>query len=283
MNQPRLAAPPCIRASSGAPGSMRMMSCSLHAGHHSSRHGREDLHAISNVRYDLRWRSFCQSCLKFLHRLSACFLHWQSFLRLCRLCTIRNADCKSSYEKSHVFIFMHFIVKLTWLCRRPFTWSWLETDEMRLETYFAPEISSYSLVSSRSLAFFSQTRLWCLPLYGRYCKQSTYCPNHCIYCTFWTSGGLLLCTCSAFPPVIRCNKGTVKQSAADLCAVASFSPAFTFLIPLIPSLHTFFISFAPLTLFLPAVAEPESQRLRELRQPQRHKGTGAIYCGWLWL
>lgn len=154
---------------------------------------------------------------------------------------------------------------------------------MRLETYFAPEISSYSLVSSRSLAFFSQTRLWCLPLYGRYCKQSTYCPNHCIYCTFWTSGGLLLCTCSAFPPVIRCNKGTVKQSAADLCAVASFSPAFTFLIPLIPSLHTFFISFAPLTLFLPAVAEPESQRLRELRQPQRHKGTGAIYCGWLWL
>lgn len=40
-----------------APGSMRMMPCSLHAGHHSSWHRREDLHAISNVRYDFRWRS----------------------------------------------------------------------------------------------------------------------------------------------------------------------------------------------------------------------------------
>ena len=120
---------------------------------------------------------------------------------------------------------------------------------MRLKTYFAPEISSYSLVSSRSLAFFSQIRLWCLPLYGRYCKQSTYCTNHCIYCTFWTSGKLLLCTCSASPPAVRCNQGIVKQSAADLCAVASFSPASTFLISLIPSLHTFLFflfSFNPL-------------------------------------
>lgn len=39
------------------PDIMGMMSRSVHTGHHSPRHRREDLHAISNVRYELRWRS----------------------------------------------------------------------------------------------------------------------------------------------------------------------------------------------------------------------------------
>lgn len=39
------------------PDILGMMSRSVHTGHHSPRHRREDLHAISNVRYELRWRS----------------------------------------------------------------------------------------------------------------------------------------------------------------------------------------------------------------------------------
>lgn len=58
-----------------APERMRTMSRSLHTGHHSSRHWREDLHAISNVRYDLWWRSSRQKP----NHLSA-FQHWKSFL-----------------------------------------------------------------------------------------------------------------------------------------------------------------------------------------------------------
>lgn len=79
--------------------SMTMMSCSVHTGHHSSWHRREDLHAISNVRYDLRWRSL-PDVLKLLHHLSV-FLHRKSFLGLCRLCTIWNTDCKSHMKLIH--------------------------------------------------------------------------------------------------------------------------------------------------------------------------------------
>lgn len=88
-----------IHSSLWAPGSMRMMPCSLHAGHHSSWHRREDLHAISNVRYDLRWRSLLK-LLKFLHFVFLFFtLKIISSLR--RLCTIWNTDCKSHVKIIH--------------------------------------------------------------------------------------------------------------------------------------------------------------------------------------
>ena len=90
---------------------------------------------------------------------------------------------------------------------------------MRLWTYFAPKISSYSLVSSRSLAFFSQIRLWCLPLYGRYCTYQTQCKTIAFIVHFeHLVSTLLLCTCSAFSPVIHWNKDIVKLIVAALFA-----------------------------------------------------------------
>lgn len=52
---------------------------------------------------------------------------------------------------------------------------WNETLDL-----FCLKISSYSLVSFRSLAFFSQIRQWCLPLYGRYSNPIVK-PLHLLY------------------------------------------------------------------------------------------------------
>lgn len=101
--------------------------CSVHTGHHSSWHRREDLHAISNVRYDLRWRSL-PDVLKLLRHLSV-FLHRKSFLGLCRLCTIWNTDCKSHIKLIH---FNH-ACRRSWLdCATAHShshvWGWLKWD-----------------------------------------------------------------------------------------------------------------------------------------------------------
>lgn len=96
-----------IHSSLWAPGSMRMMPCSLHAGHHSSWHRREDLHAISNVRYDLRWRSLLK-LLKFLHFVFCfLFLHWKSFLH-CAGYVPFGTPIVSPIWKSYILI-MRFI------------------------------------------------------------------------------------------------------------------------------------------------------------------------------
>lgn len=150
---------------------MRMMSCSLHTGHHSSWHRREDLHAISNVRYDLRWRSL-QKLLMRLHHLSA-------FFTLKIISSLRagyvpfGTPIVSLIWKPHILI-VHFIeldlaVQIS-IYIVIFGDGWNETLGL-----FCPKISSYSLVSFRSLAFFSQIRQWCLPLYGRYSKYPTHC------------------------------------------------------------------------------------------------------------
>lgn len=96
----------CTRTHSGlwARGSMRMTPCSLHTGHHSPRHRREDLHAVSNVRYGLRWR-FCWTYFHFvlmssflIFNFKLIFLQLNIISSLCRLCTIWNTDCKSHIQ-----------------------------------------------------------------------------------------------------------------------------------------------------------------------------------------
>lgn len=158
-----LTAPPNIQAS-------RLLTacgwCSLHTGHHSSWHRREDLHAISNVRCDLKWRSLQKfvevspsfvSVLTLKNHVSA-YAGYVPF----------GTPIVSLMWKSYILI-MHFIeVKAavqTSIYIVMFGDRWNETLDL-----FCFKISSYSLVSFRSLAFFSQTRQWCLPLYGRYSK-----------------------------------------------------------------------------------------------------------------
>lgn len=116
-----------MHSSLWAPGSMRMMSCSLHAGHHSSWHRREDLHAISNVRYDLRWRSLP----KWLNLVHFIIFTLKIISPLRRLCTIWNTYCKFHTKIIHlIHLIIKCFIKLTWLHRYPFTWSCLGIDEI---------------------------------------------------------------------------------------------------------------------------------------------------------
>lgn len=110
-----------------APERMRTMSRSLHTGHHSSRHRREDLHAISNVRYDLWWRSSRQ---KNNHLLA--FQLWTPFL----VQVMYRSEPRLWVAHRHHTCNRHISRNS---CRSPSTQSCLEMNEMRLWTYFAPK------------------------------------------------------------------------------------------------------------------------------------------------
>lgn len=133
-----------IHSSLCAPGSMRMTPCSLHAGYHSSRHWREDLHAISNVRYDLTWRSllilFKSAHVVIIFCLFVFFL-LKIMFSLRRLCPIWNANRKS-HMKTTCSVDVCLAVQKS-INTVTFGDRWNETLDL-----FCPKISSYSLVSS---------------------------------------------------------------------------------------------------------------------------------------
>lgn len=168
----------------------------VRAGHHSSWHRREDLHAIPNVRYDVRWRSFLTYTYPFFPLLfisSIDIFTLTIIFTLRRLCTIWNTNCESYTQKTQFHIFYLYniqLLKLTTVCSCPFdtaipvTYSCMYSTQTLfgnrwnqqhiLYIYiFCPIITSHHLVSSRSLAFFFQTRLCSLPLFGRYCEYIT--------------------------------------------------------------------------------------------------------------
>lgn len=244
---------------------MMMMWRCVHTGHHSPRHGREDLHAISNVRYELRWRSLQSFCffffaLVFLFLLTISrrrFLHLTSSLGSCRLCTIRNADCKFHTEITHDSSYHAF--HETWAGRadvRVHTRIW-GRRKWDFDLFWA-KISSYSLVSFRSLVSFSQIRQWCLPLYGRY-STATHRESHCIVSVHLSTQNADL-DVNTLTSVLFTLPSLLPVRLTSLFLYSHFSSDL-----FVPSSH----------FFLPAVAEPESQCLRELRQPQRHKGKRA--------
>lgn len=128
---------------------------------------------------------------------------------------------------------------------------------------FWAKISSYSLVSFRSLVSFSQIRQWCLPLYGRY-STATHRESHCIVSVHLSTQNADHTRRNTLTSVLFTLPSLLPVRLTSLFLCSHFS-SYLF----VPSSHFFF----------PAVAEPESQCLRELRQPQRHKGKRAARWG----
>lgn len=111
---------------------------------------------------DLCWS--CSRC-----SISSSFLRWKSCFHCAGYVPFGTPIVSATWKITSHILAVHFIelnlAVQTSIHMVLFGDRWNETSDL-----FCPEISSYSLVSSRSLAFFSQIRLWCLPLYGRYCK-----------------------------------------------------------------------------------------------------------------
>lgn len=178
--QPRLTAPPCIQASGllAAWGWCHAL-CTQAIIHPDTG---EKIFMPFRMSGTISGEDLCQSCSCF-SVLSSFFNHFFARAGYVPFGT----PIVSPIWKSYILI-MHFMVM--------FGNRWNETWDL-----FCAKISSYSLVSSRSLAFFSQIRLWCLPLYGRYCNQPTYCKTIAFIVHFEH----LVST-----PVIHCNTDIVK-------------------------------------------------------------------------